>query len=125
MSTPETQRMGIDEFIESLTGYEEIAVKGAFGAKPAELGKGDKAALIRSLYFVLKRREGLKDIEAKDAALSATIGEVGRSFPDNDEPVPDDPITEAGKGEPELLLTPSSSQSSSSEPASNPPSTQP
>lgn len=122
MSTDD--RPTIDEFIDTLTGFEEIAIKGAFGEKPAELGAHDRTGVVRSLFFVAKKREGLKDNEAKHAALAATIGEVQAIFSDDDdEPTPDDPITESGKGEPELLPTPSNSQPSVSEPASNPPST--
>lgn len=120
-----TEKMTVEEFIATLTGYDEQAIKVAFGAKPAELNDGDKSALIRSLYFTAKRREGLTDAEAKKAAQAATLGEVNGSFSDDDEPMPEDPITESGKDESELSPTPSSSQTSASEPASSPPSTQP
>lgn len=117
--------MNTDEFCDSLTGYEEIAIKEEFGAKPAELGEYDVTGLIRALYFVARKRDGLRNSEAKKAALEATLGEVNAMFTDDEEPFPEDPITESGKDEQPNGLTTSDSLTSSSEPESNPPSTQP
>jgi hypothetical protein len=88
------------EFFESLNGFDELAIAKAFGAKPVELNETDHMAFGRSLVFVAHRREGLSDAEAKKAAMDATIGQVNTFFrPDDDEPMPEDPVTPAGKDE--------------------------
>lgn len=118
--------MSGEDYLQTLNGFDEIAVAKAFGAKPFELSETDAMGLLRALYFVAKRREGLEDKAAKQAAMEATIREVNDFFPEDEpEPMPEDPITESGKDEPEPQPTPSDSPSSVSEPASSPPSTTP
>lgn len=117
--------MSSEEYLGTLNGFDEIAIQKAFGSKPFELSDNDAMGLLRSLYFTAKRREGLDDKAAKQAAFEATIAEVNDFFPDDDETNEDDPITESGKGEPEPEGTPSGSRSSASEPASSLPSIQP
>lgn len=93
--------MTADEFLESLTGFDEIAIEKAFGADVMALADTRQSAFIRSLVFVQHRRDGLKDLEAKAAALAMTLGEVLAAFDDDDEVDPEDPVTDSGKDAPE------------------------
>lgn len=85
MSTSEITAL---EMVESLTGYEEIAVERAFGRTVATLTQ-DKAlrlTMARMLVFAHYRRDGMKDPAAKEAALQLTIKEVNEFFvPDVDD----------------------------------------
>lgn len=86
-----------EEFFESLSGYDEIAVTKHFGRTVVALSREDEMAFARALVFVAKRREGLTDSEAYNAALGATVREVSQFFAEDNEPMPSDPITESGK----------------------------
>lgn len=60
--------INIEELSGSLTGYDEIAITRSFDDDLAGLrGKGTLG--LRALVFVVRRREGMKDREARDAAL--------------------------------------------------------
>lgn len=91
-------KMTADEVVDSLTGFDEIAIRNAFGMDILKSGEDQPATMLRSLAFVLNRREGMTDSDAKNAALSMTLGEVNALFEeDEDEAVPDDPSTPLGK----------------------------
>lgn len=104
-----------EEFFESLNGFDEIAIQKAFGAKPIDLSETDKSALLRSLVFVAKKRDGLDDKAAKQYAMEATFGELNSFFAEDREPTPETPETEEGKGELPPWQTPSGSHGSASE----------
>ncbi|GAA1977495.1 hypothetical protein GCM10009798_43390 [Nocardioides panacihumi] len=72
--------MTADDFFESLTGFDEIAIKQHFGASVSNL-KDEPMDFMRALVFVAERREGKTDIQAKDAALTLTVREVLAYFP--------------------------------------------
>jgi hypothetical protein len=121
-----SNNLSAEEFMDSLTGFDEIGIQKVFGAKPIELGRKDRSGLMRGLYMIAQRREGLSEAEAKKAALGATLKEVGDFFPDaEDEPMPEDPATESGKDERLPEPTPKTSPASASQPASSPASTTP
>ena len=92
-----------DEALESMTGFEEIAVTKWFGEISSLVEGGSMFG--RSLVFVLKRREGATDVDAHAAAMSLTLREVNDYFADEDdesgkdspqsEPQPDDSPTSA------------------------------
>lgn len=85
------------EYLESLTGFEEIAVAKAFGEDPMAL-KERPSTLLRALVFVDHKRQGKRDPEAKQAALELTIGDLGNYFADEEPDLdPDDPDTDEGK----------------------------
>lgn len=100
--------MTAEEFFESLTGFDEIAVARAFGEKPIRLSDTDAMAFARCLVFVARRREGMSDADAKNAALSATVREVNEFFAEDEEPNPEEPVTESGKGGPDPVSEPRS-----------------
>lgn len=63
-----------DDILESITGFEEVAVEKAFGADPIELAQGNKfMKFTRALVFVVKKREGLNDVQARQAAMEMPL----------------------------------------------------
>lgn len=67
------------EFFESLTGYEEHAIKKAFdGAVVAKLGKDDPVKWGRTLVFIHFKRAGEGD--PKHIAMTMPAGEVQAFF---------------------------------------------
>lgn len=86
-----------DEMVESLTGFDEIAVEKHFGADVSAL-RTRPFSFIRALVFVHQRREGLTDPDARTAALSLTIGDLNGYFAEGPEEIdPEEPDTEPGK----------------------------
>ena len=93
-----TTDITIEEITESLTGFDELAIAKFFGMEWMALGETRPTALSRALIFVHKRREGAKDADAYQQAMSLTLGETTEYFADDaDEMDPDDPDSESGK----------------------------
>lgn len=89
------------EMTDSLTGFDELAIKGAFKVTLKDVNT-DPVLLLRALVFVDKRRrEGLNDKQAYQAAMEMRLGDVQVYFAPEPEPEfdPDEPETEAGKGD--------------------------
>lgn len=95
-----TERITADEMVESLTGYDEIAIEKHFGAGPFQLvNSGRETSLMRALVFIQLRRGGQPDHEAKEAVMQLPLKEVQARFAEDDfEPMPDEPVTDSGKG---------------------------
>lgn len=89
MSEETTVKPSADEVTESLNGFDEIAIEQAFGKPLTDLSDTMAA---RALVFVLKRRDGLSDKDARREVMQMTLGVVMDSFGEGE--------TE-GKGEPE------------------------
>lgn len=85
----------LQEALNSLTGYDEIAIAQAFGKDISTLLETPTTAG-RALIFVLNRREGRPDKEAKAAAMELPLGDVNAYF-SSDDPDPDQPNTPAGE----------------------------
>lgn len=85
--------MTAGDFMESLTGFDEIAIAQRFGRTVSDLAQNDATMFTRSLVFVAKRREGASDDDAWQAALGLPMKEVSIFFT---EPAEED----SGKGEP-------------------------
>lgn len=95
--TQDTQdRPTLEEVAESLTGFDEIAIKTHFGFHVAD-ETAPPTMYARALIFVHQTRQGLKTQAAKDAALGMTLKDVGEYFADDEEVTPDEPATESGK----------------------------
>ncbi len=111
----------VEEIADSLSGFDEIAIKKAFGVPfsalaPDENGKGgDVFQFLRSLAFTHRRREGDNDITAYNAAQTLTTAEVNGYFAEES--------GESGKDNSELEQTPTSSQPGAPSPDSPPPPT--
>lgn len=112
-ATDAAQGAGATEFFNSLTGFEEIAVKRAFGVPISTLSGNKKAAgeplqFLRALVFAGERRQGRTDAEAFEAAQAMPLSDVMGYFPDPaPELDPDHPETEAGKEPSATDTTPS------------------
>lgn len=88
-------QMTAEEILDSLTGFDEMAIKQHFGATVGELTK-DETMLGRALVFVAKRREGLADDDARNAALGMALKAVTSFFAEESEGSgKDEPSSEA------------------------------
>lgn len=76
------------EVAQTVNGFEEIAVRKAFGASFETL-EGTHAA--RALVFILLRRQKLKDHEAYSSAMELTIRELTPLILPEPSGVEDDP----------------------------------
>lgn len=97
-TTPAATDITVEEMLNSLTGFDEIAVSKAFGLDVFTLLDTTTITGGRALVFVHKRRQGMSDTEAKAAALSMTVRETDAYFAA--EPTEIDaeaPETDAGK----------------------------
>lgn len=90
MTELDVERIDAQVMARSLNGYDEIAIKKAFGASFEDL-EGMFAG--RSLYFIKLRRDGAKDPEALKAAMMATIGELEDRFRSSDAEGNEDGLT--------------------------------
>lgn len=94
-----------EEFLHSLTGFDEIAVAQHFGRTVTDLGAKDQMMFGRALVFVaLRRHRSMNDDDARNAALSMTFGDATSFFAEESE--------DAGKDEPASEPSPPSSLSS-------------
>lgn len=111
----------VEELADSLTGFDEIAIKKAFGAPfavlaPNEKGQGgDVFQFLRALVFVHRRRDGESDVTAYNSAQGMTTGEVNGYFADES--------AESGKDDSTTDETPMSSPPGASSPDSQQPPT--
>ena len=83
-----------EEVFDSITGFDEIAVATHFGHTVQALAETDASMFGRALVFVVKRREGLDDVKAREAALGLTLKECNEGF------FAEPSEEEAGKDEP-------------------------
>ena len=87
------------DVVNTLTGYDEIAIAQAFG-KDFTVLLDHPTTMGRALVFVLERRGGLGDGAAKKAALDMPLGVLNDYFADEVEDAnPDEPDTPAGEGD--------------------------
>lgn len=105
------------EIIDSMTGHEETWVAEQFGKSIGEmvanfLNKNDIGPYYRALIFVLKRRDGVNEDDARNAVLDMKISDIMAFFPSDYA----DEAEESGKDEPPSELQLESSPISASEP---------
>lgn len=92
------QQMTVEDAINSLTGFEEMAIEKHMGVDIYDV-LGKPVLLNRVLIFVDQQRQGLKPAEAVQHARSMTSKAVIAYFePDPEEVDPDEPETPAGEG---------------------------
>lgn len=107
-----------EELADSLTGFDEIAIKKAFGATLSELSPdqkgqgGDVFQFLRALIFVHRRREGENDITAFNTAQNLRTAELNGYFAEES--------AESGKDSSAPEMTPPTSQPGVSTPDSPP-----
>lgn len=95
-----SEKYKVADFLGSMTGYEKIAVKNAFGVNYMALASDDQPMFMNALALVHFKRQGKTDAEAKDAALNLTDKDITALFDleeEDEEAMPDEPVTEAGK----------------------------
>lgn len=91
--------MTIEEMTESLTGFDEIAIRKHFdGFNVYAEAEANPVDAVRALAFVDQRRRGKTDPEAREHALGLTFREAMAYFADADEDLDKDaPESESGK----------------------------
>lgn len=86
--------MTADDFFDSLTGHEEMAITEHFGKSLAALG-GDYSMLRRAYIFVDLKRQKKNEDDARNEALDMKLKDVLSYFAEES----DDSEEESGKGE--------------------------
>lgn len=66
------------ESVESLTGFDEIAIGNYFRGDFAEVMNSSKST--RALIFIMKKREGMTDPDAFQFAMNLPYGVAGKFF---------------------------------------------
>lgn len=111
-STPEDVKPTMQEIADSLTGYEEMGIERAFGKALENLSITTSA---RALGFVLAKREGQTHDEAFKTVMELRALDLADRFADVDqEPMPEEPVTTAGKDDSPQPIEPGSSPGSAS-----------
>lgn len=89
----------VEEAVKSLNGFDEIAIEQKYGLELEALQE-KPLKLMRALAFIIFRREGQDDAEALESSQTLTLGSLEEFFAtDEDEVDPEEPTTEAGKGD--------------------------
>lgn len=83
----------LEEVSDSLTGFDEIAITQQFGRTVTDLAQHDPSMFGRAMVFVVKRRDGATDDDARNAAMAMTMKDYAVFFSDASE-------DESGKGVP-------------------------
>lgn len=92
-------QISASEMIQSLTGFEELAIEKNMGVDPYADGERKPMAVMRALVFVVRKREGLGDRDARQAAMGMPMGELQGLFADEVQELdPESPVTPAGEG---------------------------
>lgn len=77
----ETIQQTTDEILDSLTGHEETWIAEQFGRSVGELIP-QPGMYRRALIFVTKRREGVNEDDARNAAMDMRLKDVLEFFPE-------------------------------------------
>lgn len=95
MSAEKNYGMTAQEAMASLNGFDEEAIERAFGKELDDLSGRDT---VRAIIFVLERRAGVNDRDAKKYAKEVRMGDLDGHFEATADEVDDeDPETEQGK----------------------------
>ncbi len=78
----EDSRPTVSGVAESMTGFDEIAIEQLFRS-PVEKMSG--TLQMRAMVFILRRREGMSDVDAFKAVMNLPFGDVDAQFRDEDE----------------------------------------
>lgn len=95
-----TTKITANEMVQSLTGFDELAIEKHMGIDPYADGERKPMAVMRAMVFVLRRREGASDQEARQAAMEMPMGVLKDTFAEEEpeELDPENPETPAGEG---------------------------
>ena len=85
--TEETEALiDIEEMVDSLTGFDQIAIRQRFNERFDSLAE-DPIMLTRGIYFVQLRRDGEKDADAFNQAMTIPFGELQGKFTQSEDAV--------------------------------------
>jgi hypothetical protein len=73
----ETERINAEDFAKSLNGFEELAIRKAFGVGISEL---EGTMVPRAILFINEKRNGLKDFDAYNSAMLLTLSAIEGRF---------------------------------------------
>jgi len=79
-----TKKPTLKEVSQSLTGFDEIAIKQKFSTSLAQLSQDDATQFARALAFVLERRDGKNDAEAYHIVQTDTLAKINARFREED-----------------------------------------
>lgn len=89
--------MTAEDFVGTLSGWDEIAIEKAFGEDFLTLRKRG-TTMVRALVFVAFKREGQKHDEAYASAMNMPMRGLETYFAEEEPELdPDDPETDQGK----------------------------
>lgn len=92
-----TDKLSSEEFLDSLTGFEEISVRNKFEADILHLAGSSPTMFTRALAFVLHKRDGHNDTEAWKYAMGLSLRECNGLFAEEKDA--DDDGDDEGKGD--------------------------
>lgn len=92
------KRPTVGEVMDSLTGFDELAIRAQFGDPVERLGG---TMIMRALHMVTLRRAdpGLKAPDAYSQVMALPLGDVTGLYREDDETDPEDPVTPSGEGD--------------------------
>lgn len=94
-----SDKISASEMVQSLTGFEEIAIERHMAIDVYADGERKPMAVMRALAFVMNKRDGGKDVDARQYALSLPMGDLTDLFADEEvELDPEEPETPSGEG---------------------------
>lgn len=88
LAEAEFEKLSPDALAESLTGFEEIAIRQFFRTKLEDLAE-DSTMMMRALLFVVYKRDGMKDADAFQTAMHESLSSVVEKFERSNEDDPD------------------------------------
>ena len=71
-----TEQISASEMVQSLTGFEEIAIEKTMHVDPYKDGEAKPIRVLRALVFVLELRKGLDTAAARQAAMDMPMSAV-------------------------------------------------
>ncbi|GAA4698258.1 hypothetical protein [Nocardioides nanhaiensis] len=94
-----SEKLTASETIQTLTGFEEIAIEAHMGVEIYSEGQAKPMRVMRALVFVQRMRDGDNAHEARKVAMEMPMRELQDHFaPELEEIDPDAPDTPEGKG---------------------------
>lgn len=105
-----------EEIINGITWAEEIALDKAFGVDPWDLMKaGKEVRLLRTLQFILLKRDGLNDFQAKAKAMQTKVSDLLEIFETSEEESEEEAFEVDESGKEDESQVPENSRQSDSE----------
>jgi hypothetical protein len=91
--------MTAEDFVGTLSGWDEIAIEKAFGEDFLTLRKRG-TTMVRALVFVAFKRQGQKHDEAYRSAMDMPMSDLENYFAEEEPELdPSEPETDQGKGD--------------------------